>query len=467
MTESALLVRPDPGNERFGLGPFFRVEPLALEYVGASLRRDGVNVTVADLHFRPSLARVLAEAKPDLVGITCLHALEYDRAIETAREVKRLAPGVPVIVGGHAAAAYPRALACEAIDAICWTDGERAIRDVARAVRERAPLDEVPGLFVLRDGDWQKTSGAPTVDMDDVAMPARDLVERYRHRYRCLQHRPVWLVETARGCTFRCNFCAVWAFNERTFRARAIGNVVADFATVGDRVFVVDDLFFYPPERSLELARALRRSGVRKRWLLVQSRADVVARHPEVLQAWRHLADRVDVFFGFEAATDSGLSALSKDATTSATVEAVKLARSLGVGVTGNFVVDPDWDEADFERTWAFVREHRLARAGYTLLTPLPGTELFEQRKDRMTGQPWFKYDMHHALWRPRLGERRFFELYAETWRRSVLNLRGDKSLADWLAQVKLREAPDLARMLLRTQRMMRPGAYLAEHESP
>ncbi|HSQ68169.1 MAG TPA: radical SAM protein, partial [Polyangiaceae bacterium] len=414
--QSVLLVRPDPGNERFGLGPFFRVEPLALEYLGAALRRDGARVTVADLHFRPRLARVVAEARPTLVGITCLHALEYDRVIEAAREIRRLVPGVPIVVGGHAAAAYPQALDCEAIDAICAGDGEVVVREVARAVREGRSLDEVAGVFVRRGGAWQKTTSAPPVDMDDVALPARDLVERYRSGYRCLQHRPVWLVETARGCPFRCTFCAVWAFNERAFRGRAVGAVVEDFVSAGDRIFVIDDLFFYPPERSLELARALRRRGVHKTWILVQSRADLVARHPEVLEAWRDLADRLDIFFGFEAATDSALRELSKDASAASTVEAVKVARSLGVGVTGNFVIDTDWEEADFERLWAFVDEHKLARAGYTLLTPLPGTQLFEQRKERMNGHPWFKYDMHHALWRPRLGERRFFELYAETW---------------------------------------------------
>ena len=45
-----------------------------------------------------------------------------------------------------------------------------------------------------------------------------------------------------------------------------------------------------------------------------------------------------------------------------------------------------------------------------------------------------------------------------------MLNLRGDKSLADWLRGVKLREAADLARMLVQTQRMMRPEAYLEEY---
>jgi radical SAM superfamily enzyme YgiQ (UPF0313 family) len=461
-----LLVRPHPGNERFGLGPFFRVEPLALEYLGAALQRDGFRVAVADLHFRPRLSQVLAGASPVLVGITCLHALEYDEVLRAARTIKRRMPGVSIVVGGHAAASYPEALASDVIDAICVGDGESVIRAAARAAREGRPLDEVPGLLVLRDGKWHPTAESPVVDMDDVMLPARDLVDRYRAGYRCLQHRPVWLVETARGCPFRCSFCAVWSFNGRSFRERSIGAVVVDFASVGDRVFVVDDLFFHPAARSLELARALERRGVRKTWLLVQSRTDLVARHPEVLEAWRDRTDRLDVFFGFEAATDDGLRGLSKDATAASTVEAVRVARELGVGVTGNFVIDPDWDEADFERLWAFVDEHRLARAGYTLLTPLPGTELFAKSRERTDGQPWFKYDMHHALWRPRVGERRFFELYAETWRRSVLNLRGDKSLGDWLARVKLRDAPDLARMLLRTQRMMRPQAYLAEHET-
>jgi len=51
-----LLLRPDPGNEQFGLGPFFRVEPLGLEYVAAALLRRGHEVTIADLRFRPGAA---------------------------------------------------------------------------------------------------------------------------------------------------------------------------------------------------------------------------------------------------------------------------------------------------------------------------------------------------------------------------------------------------------------------------
>ena len=52
--------------------------------------------------------------------------------------------------------------------------------------------------------------------------------------------------------------------------------------------------------------------------------------------------------------------------------------------MTGNFVIDPDWDESDFERLWGFVEQHDLGRAGFTILTPLPGTAYFEELRPRL-----------------------------------------------------------------------------------
>src|SRR5262249_6311237 len=154
-------------------------------------------------------------------------------------------------------------------------------------------------------------------------LPARRSLDTCRSRYACLLFRPVWLIETARGCPFRCSFCSVWPMYDRGVRLRSIDSVCADFEASGPHVFVADDLFWYQPARSLALAEALKRRGVRKRWILVQSRTDLVARHPELLEAWRPLAQDFDIFFGLEAATDDGLEQLTKDATVNMTVQAV------------------------------------------------------------------------------------------------------------------------------------------------
>jgi radical SAM superfamily enzyme YgiQ (UPF0313 family) len=463
---NVLLLRPDPGNERFGLGPFFRVEPLGLEYVAAALAARGHEPAIVDLRFGHRVGSWIRRTRPRVVGISCMHALEYDRVIETAREVRRASPETFVLVGGHAAAAFPGPLQAPEIDAICTDDGEEVVPALVDALEAGRPLSEVPALLLRAEQGWIST--APLEDrtgLDAVPRPARSLVERDRNRYHCLLFKPVWLVETARGCPFRCSFCSVWQLYGRSFRERSIEAVVEDLASVGDSVFIADDLFWNHPERSLELARALRASGVRKRWLLVQTRTDVVCRSAELMEAWRPIAKDFDIFFGLEAASDEGLAGITKDTGISASVEAARISRSMGYGVTGNFLVDPDWDEARFEELWDFVAKNGFQRAGYTILTPLPGTELFQKLSPVLAGQPWFKYDMHHLLYEPRLGAKRFFELYAETWRRSILNTSGEKSWVDWMRQVRPSQIPYLTRVLMRTQRMMKAGAYLKEHE--
>jgi radical SAM superfamily enzyme YgiQ (UPF0313 family) len=462
-----LLLRPVPGNDRFGLGPFFRIEPLGMEYIAAALEARGHRVTLADLRFSGSLERQLRSAAPQLVGIAAMHALETDEVLELAHTVRLHVPGVPIIVGGHTAAAYPSPFLEGAVDAVVLDDGERAMPGIADALVRGGSLRDVPGL-VFREPSGEVVTTPPhpdTFELDAVPLPARRYVASWRRQYACLAHRPAWLVETARGCPFRCSFCSIWQLHARSVRERSIQSVCEDLASTGDHVFVADDLFWYHPSRSLALARELRRRGVRKQWILVQSRVDLVARHADLLEAWRPLARDFDIFFGLEAAKDRGLRGLMKDATVDHTVQGVAVARSLGYGVTGNFVIDPAWTEADFEHLWGFVERHRLFQAGFTILTPLPGTAYFDDMRPRLRARRWAHFDMHHLLWEPALAPERFFQLYCETWRRSILNLRGRKSLWRWLREVDLRNAPFLLRALARTQRMMDPAHYLAEYD--
>lgn len=464
---NVLLLRPVPGNERFGLGPFFRIEPLGMEYIAAALEAGGHRVTLADLRFTRSLEYQIRRSRPACVGIAAMHALEIDDVLALARRVRKLAPGARIVIGGHTAAAFPEPLLSSDVDAVVMDDGERVLPALCDALDRGEPLATVPGL-ALRDrhGEIIRTEAQrATYALDTTPLPARHHVQAWRRQYACLAHRPVWLIETARGCPFRCSFCSIWQLHSRAVRERSIESVCRDFASVGDRVFVADDLFWHHPSRSLALAGELRRRGVRKRWILVQSRTDVVARHPELLEAWRPLAHEFDIFFGLEAATDEGLSGLSKDATVGQTLAGIDTARRLGFGVTGNFVIDPAWSETDFERLWAFVDRHRLHQAGFTILTPLPGTAYYDQMRSKLRARRWAQFDMHHVLWEPALGPERFFELYCDTWRRSVLNLRGRKSVWQWMREVDPRNAWFLLGALRRTQRLMDPAHYLAEYE--
>src|SRR5215218_6540891 len=141
-----LLLRPAPTNERFGLGPFFRIEPLGMEYLAAALEAVGHAVTVADLRFGRSLEHYLRTCRPEVVGVACMHALETDDARALIERVRRLSPEATVIVGGHSAAHFPEALFDTTPDAIVVDDGERAVPALVAAVAAGTPLVRVPGL---------------------------------------------------------------------------------------------------------------------------------------------------------------------------------------------------------------------------------------------------------------------------------------------------------------------------------
>jgi radical SAM superfamily enzyme YgiQ (UPF0313 family) len=243
--------------------------------------------------------------------------------------------------------------------------------------------------------------------------------------------------------------------------------VRADFEATGSHVFIIDDLFWGDRGRSAELASALLASPERKRWILAQSRVDLVGQNAELLRQWRPLAGKFDIFFGFESPTREGLRSLQKGADIARTVDAVRVARELDFGVTGNFIIDPDYTEDDFRLLWNFLDAHQLYRVGFTILTPLPGTEFFEQSREKLQVFDWNQYDLHHLLWRPRLPVERFFELYCETWKRTVLNAAGRKKWWKWMAEVEIRQVARMLRILRRTQHMLDPRAYLAETRIP
>jgi len=463
-----LLLRPCPDDLQFGLAPFFQTEPLGLMYVAGALRPFGHHVELVDMRFeRNSLVQILRQWRPELVAVSCLHILEVPSALRLVDEIKAHDRKIFVVIGGHAISAYPKALENKrSVDAISIGEGEALMPVLCEAISSGQPLDRVPSLLLPdADGHFHPSSPAPLprVDFNDSPAPDRSVVAKYQKHYCCVNYMPVWTMETARGCSYRCNFCSVWQLYRRTYRVHTIDDVVADFEATGRNLFMVDDLCWADRERSEELGDALLRSRERKNWMLVQTRADLVSENADLLKQWRPLAKNFDIFFGLESHTSSGLRSLQKEAEINKSIEAVRLARALGFGITCNFIIDPNFTEEDFFGLWDFLDEHQLYRAGFTLLTPLPGTYLFEQSKKKIEVFDWTHYDLHHLLWQPRLPLERFFDLYCETWKRSVLNIAGKKRWWQWLKQVRMRDIPRLARILARTQGMMDPQAYLRQ----
>ena len=148
-----LLLRPVPGNERFGLGPFFRIEPLGMEYIAAALeaqrsprRRSPISGSAARSN------TWFGTPRPALVGIAAMHALETDEVLALART----RPARSRRTCRSSSAGIPRRRVRDRFSRRmsppwCSTTASARCRWCARRSSGGRPLTQVPGL-ALPDG---------------------------------------------------------------------------------------------------------------------------------------------------------------------------------------------------------------------------------------------------------------------------------------------------------------------------
>jgi hopanoid C-3 methylase len=418
------LVKPPIGGI-LGLEMLTFVEPLGLVCVGGALEPEGHECRIFDLRIdgeEPGL-EALGRFAPELVAIQCNFTTERQRAARVARRVRELVPEAHVYVGGHDASRDPAWFADPAIDGVIVGDGEEIVPPLAAALAAGDDPARVPGLVLQRDGGQLATGHAPARrDLDSLPLPARHLIARYAPHYYINFRKPLALLETARGCPFVCNFCSVWKFHESTFREKSPGRVVAELTTIdAPNVFITDDIFWMNVKRGAEMAREIQAAGIRK-YFTVQTRTDIICKFPHLVEQWRQCGD-LAIFLGLESVTDEGLKAVNKKNTASNNVQALQILKDLGVGFTPNFIVDPAWGRDDFARLRDWIEDMGAYNSGFTVLTPLPGTDLWDQAAHNVTTHDWEMYDIVHAVLPTHLPLDEFYEEYSRLWRH-VLEVR-------------------------------------------
>ena len=394
------FVKPPVGGI-LGLEMLTFVEPLGMECVAGALEIDGHQCKIIDLRIegREKGLRKCWEFAPDVVGIQCNFTTERHRGIRLAREIKRHLPETFVVLGGHDASRDPTWFQDEAIDVVALGEGEDVMPPLVAALERGDDIAKSPGLMINTKDGPRATGPAPARrELDDLPMPARHLIEDYASDYYINFRKPLALMETARGCPFKCNFCSVWKFHEKSFREKSPERVVEELKAIdAPNIFITDDIFWLNVHRGKEMARQIKASGIRK-YFTVQTRTDIICRHPELIEMWKDCGDFA-IFLGLEKVDDEGLKSVNKNNKAQNNVRAIEILKELKVGFTCNFIVDPSWERKDFAQLRRWIEENNTYNSGFSVLTPLPGTDLWDEVKQTLTTDDWELFD-YSRLWR-------------------------------------------------------------------
>jgi radical SAM superfamily enzyme YgiQ (UPF0313 family) len=422
-----LLVKPRARlGTVLGLQAFQLLEPLELGYLAAAVG-PGHEVQVLDLRLvRRGAARleaVLARLRPDLVGFTA-YSHEASRVKKLAAMVRAALPRTHVVVGGHHATVAPADLDVPQVDTIVRGEGCHPFAALVAALDAGEPADGIPG--VLQTGQRFDAAAAAVwprfPDPASLPVPRRDLWDPrcYRSVW-ASEEMPAWqsvlppvaMVRSSFGCRQRCSFCIVPLLCGGVHQPRPADAVADEIASLeADHVYFSDDESFIDEAFAADLAEALERRGVRKRYF-AWTRSTTVIRSPELLRRWREIG--LDAaFLGFEYATDAELRQAHKGGTVAANERALDLMRSMKIAVHAAFMVQPSYTEDDLARLRGYVRSLPPAQCSFTVCTPSPGTADYEA----LTPQIWVDnpYDLHdcmHPLTPTAVPLRRFAALLA------------------------------------------------------
>lgn len=364
--------------------PLVNVVPSpSLLYLAPYLIEDEHDVSyIEGLFF--SLEEVIEKIRdldPDLIGVT-LTSVDWENSRWMLNEIKKQFPQVTIVAGGIHPTLWKEKCfeESEGIDILVLGEGEITMRELAASLQEGKDLRDVKGLmFKTEEGLVQTPPRENIRDIDVLPFPAHRLVDIQKYIpsptfYKRLPHANII---GARGCPYQCTFC----HTDRRVRMRSATDIVDEIEMlyrehgVQDIAFW-DDTFTLSRERAMEFCNQMIERDLDVFWA-VNARVDRIDR--ELLKAMKK-AGCWRVLYGIESGVQKNLDTLKKGTTIEQIRRAVNITSEVGIEAYGTFMFGiPGETFQEGLETIEFACSIPLDYAVFVNLTPLPGTEVYEE----------------------------------------------------------------------------------------
>lgn len=381
---------------------FARFIPLGIAYVAAYCEREGHTVQVYDElpESHTSLADTVRAFKPDVVGISCMTAT-YTKACQYAREIRAVSPSTPIVFGGvHPTVAVQDTMNNAFVDFVVCGEGEETFAEFLREDGNSDPYSSIAGLAYKKDGKIFVNPKRELIkDMDSLPMPARHLFPMGYYAQRWNWPRGYWYktanMMSSRGCPYDCDFCGSKSMFGRTFRAfntmktvDEIEHLVRNYGF--ECISFSDDTFAINKKRAIEICREVKRRNIKAAYRF-QLRANTC---DEDLIRELKGAGCIHIDIGAESGSDKILKQMKKGITVRQTRDAIAAIKKYGIHTGVTFIIgSPGETMEDVEETRQLANEIDADYTQFFIMTPYPGTELYDYAKENNLLPDTLTYD--------------------------------------------------------------------------
>ncbi|MGA1871526.1 MAG: B12-binding domain-containing radical SAM protein [bacterium] len=333
----------------------------------------------------------------DLVAITSM-TMQIKRAYQIADRFRCL--GTKVIIGGFHATILP---------------------EEAKKHADSVVIGEADNLWeqILSDFEnnnfkefYQDTSFP---DLQKLVIPKWDNMNLKIYPKPIGYRLPMMPLFTTRGCVFSCRFCSVSKFFGKTYRFKPISNVIKEIDSINTKAYIfVDDNISCNVDYSRELFKALSHKKIR--WLSQISTS--VLKTPALIDLAAKSGCN-SLFIGIESINNKNLKSINKGFNKAEEYEELfTRLRKVGIIPFPSIIFGLDYDTPDqLKLTLDFLMKNKIGYALFWILTPLPGTDLFNDmnKEGRILDNNWSMYDLSNVIFQPK--NFTTSELYMNYWK--------------------------------------------------
>jgi len=400
-----LLVNPSISKGR-SYGKFQKhgaiLHPLGLCYIGAMLEKAGIDIEINDFCLNDldilEQAQQVVRRSPGLAGFY-VTTMAFNTALGIANKVKQINPGIKTVFGGpHATALPEQTLQNASVDFVCRGEGEYFTLDLVKELAAGSEdFSSINGLSYKKNGSIvHNDARSPIMDLDSLPFPARHLlpdVSHYRPASIYWRRLPSLHIYTTRGCPHKCIFCqssqlAPGNVFGRRVRTHSIEYSISEIEHLIYKyhikeVIINDDTFNINKKRVYDFCEAIMKKGLHKKieW---SCNIQVGARtaDKDMLKMMRK-AGCWQIMPGFESGDQEILNLIKKRITLEESMSVSRWARDVGLVIKANFILGhPMETRESLMKTIDFAHEIKAHFVSFTLMSPLPGTELYDMAPD-------------------------------------------------------------------------------------
>jgi len=380
--------------------------PLGLLYIAAALQQNGIDVRLIEARAmglsHDEVIEQIKNENPDFVGITAITA-RIDAALYLSTKIKQFNPDIKVILGGpHVHFEHRSVINEPSVDFCVRGEGEITALELIKTASSGGNLRDVRGITFKEDNEAIVNPDRPFVqNLDTFLFPARELLKSPVYRGRWTEGKTFSPMLATRGCPYFCQFCDAPAIWGRVHRRRSVTDVLDELEQIYEKFGVryvrfVDDLLVANKKWAVELCRGILERGLDDLSWACDGRVGLMSE--ELLEELRRANCKV-VFYGVEFGNQRILNFCKKGFTVEQVRQTISMTSEVGISSYAYFMMGYPTETAEtvedtINLAVELALDHGMDSAGFSIVTPFPGTGLYEYCKSNnmLKSTDWNQY---------------------------------------------------------------------------